>query len=193
MALKEGAKLLFCVNPLAPYDAELAAKSGRKPRPLAERGLLTVLSQTFRSLVYSRMRVGMGRYAAEFPDADVVLFEPARDDDVIFFANIFSYSDRRRLAEHAYRHTLQELERRADELGPILARHGVEIDREALKGRLPRQRAAGGAKGLWDSVHPLELALGNLERAFGRGEPEHPEGGNSDAAKAAPQDARAHP
>ena len=56
------------------------------------------------------MRVGMERYKAEFPDADVVLFEPARDDEVIFFANIFSYADRKRLAEHAYRHTLGELD-----------------------------------------------------------------------------------
>ena len=193
VALREGAKLLFCINPLVPYDAELAARSGRKPRPLAERGLLTVLSQTFRALIHSRLRIGMERYAAEFPDADVVLFEPARDDDVIFFANIFSYSDRRRLAEHAYRHTLRELERRAAELGPILARHGVEIDREALKGRLPRQSVAGGGGRLWDSVRPLELALGELEKAFGRGEPGRREGMKRDAAKAAPQDARAHP
>ncbi len=193
VALREGAKLLFCINPLVPYDAELAARSGGKPRPLAERGLLTVLSQTFRALIHSRLRIGMERYAAEFPDADMVLFEPARDDDVIFFANIFSYSDRRRLAEHAYRHTLRELERRAAELGPILARHGVEIDREALKGRLPRQSVAGGGGRLWDSVRPLELALGELEKAFGRDEPERREGMKRDAAKAAPQDARAHP
>ncbi len=128
VALKEGAKLLFCVNPLVPYDADLAAeKSGGRPRPLAERGLVTVLSQTFRSLIYSRMRVGMERYQTEFPDADVVLFEPARDDEVIFFANIFSYGDRKRLAEHAYRYTLAELERRFDELdadsGPSRHRH----------------------------------------------------------------------
>src|SRR5208283_6120911 len=38
VALKEGAKLLICVNPIVPYDADLAAQSGRKPRPLAERG-----------------------------------------------------------------------------------------------------------------------------------------------------------
>ena len=65
-----------------------------------------MLSQTFRALIHSRLQVGMERYAREFPDADVVLFEPAQDDAVIFFANMFSYADRRRLAEHAYRHTL---------------------------------------------------------------------------------------
>ena len=105
-----------------------------KPVRLAERGLLTVLSQTFRALIHSRMRVGMERYAKEFPDADVVLFEPAQDDAVMFFANMFSYADRRRLAEHAYRHTLAELRRRADELEPMLARHGVELDRAVLEG-----------------------------------------------------------
>ena len=168
VALKEGAKLLLCVNPLVPYDADLAAASGAKPRPLAERGLVTVLSQTFRALIYSRMRVGIDRYKTEFPDADVVLFEPARDDEVIFFANIFSYADRKRLAEHAYRHTLSELERRADELEPIFAHHGIAIDRAALKGSLPGPEKAGQKGGLWDSVKPLEAALGALEKALNR-------------------------
>ncbi len=72
VALKEGAKLLLCINPIVPYDADLAAKSGAKPVRLADRGLVTVLSQTFRSLIHSRMRVGMERYAREYPDADVV-------------------------------------------------------------------------------------------------------------------------
>ena len=168
VALKEGAKLLLCVNPLVPYDADLAAASGAKPRPLAERGLVTVLSQTFRALIYSRMRVGIDRYKTEFPDADVVLFEPARDDEVTFFANIFSYADRKRLAEHAYRHTLSELERRADELEPIFAHHGIAIDRAALKGSLPGPEKAGQKGGLWDSVKPLEAALGALEKALNR-------------------------
>src|SRR5271165_5975237 len=113
VALKAGVKLLICVNPIVPYDGNLAARSGARPVRLADRGLVTVLSQTFRALIHSRMRVGMNRYAMEFPDADVVLFEPAQDDAVMFFANMFSYTDRRRLAEHAYRHTLAELKRRS--------------------------------------------------------------------------------
>ncbi len=151
---------------------------------------MTVLSQTFRALIHSRMRVGMERYAKEFPDADVVLFEPAQDDEVIFFANMFSYADRRTLAEHAYRHTLSELRRRAGELAPVLARHGVEIDPSALadEGRTSSRPSQTGK--LWDSVKPLEKTPGDLERALSRG---RSEGVKRDAAEAAPPDARADP
>ena len=176
VALKEGVKLLICVNPLVPYDADRAAAAGAKPVRLADRGLVTILSQTFRALIHSRMRVGMGRYAKEFPDADVVLFEPAQDDEVIFFANMFSYADRRKLAEHAYRHTLSELRRRAGELGPILARHGVELDRSALQGGegLPTEPSQTGK--LWDSVKPLGKTLSDLEKALSRDKPGRSEG-----------------
>jgi predicted acylesterase/phospholipase RssA len=189
VALKEGVKLLICVNPLAPYDSELAAKAGARPVRLADRGLATVLSQTFRALIQSRMQVGMGRYAREFPDADVVLFEPAQDDEVIFFANIFSYADRKRLAEHAYRHTIAELKRRAGELEPILARHGVELDRSVLeREELVRPKSSQTGK-LWDSVKPLEKTLGELEKALSGDNPGRAEGSNRDAAKAAPPNA----
>jgi NTE family protein len=167
VALKAGAKLLICINPIVPYDGDLAARSGEPRIRLADMGLLTVLSQTFRALIHSRMRVGMERYAKEFPDADVVLFEPAQDDAVIFFANVFSYADRRRLAEHAYRHTLAELRRRADELEPVLRRHGIKLDRAVLadldKGLSPTPSQLGA---LWDSLAPLERTLGRLEKAM---------------------------
>jgi len=188
VALREGVKLLMCVNPLVPYNADRASAAGAKPVRLADRGLVTVLSQTFRAIIHSRMRVGMGRYAKEFPDADVVLFEPAQDDEVIFFANIFSYTGRRRLAEHAYRHTISELRRRAPELEPILARHGVELDRSVLESEEGIESNPSQTAKLWDSVKPLEKTLRKLERALREGKPEGSEGVNRDAAKAAPPD-----
>jgi NTE family protein len=189
VALKAGAKLLICINPLVPYDADLAARAGAKPVHLADRGLVTVLSQTFRALIHSRMQVGIERYAKEFPDADVVLFEPAQDDAVMFFANMFSYTDRRRLAEHAYRHTLAELRRRASELEPVLARHGVELDRAVLQGETPMLAKSGQTGGLWDSVRPLGKTLGEIEKALSREKPGRSQGGKRNAAKAAPSDA----
>jgi len=133
VALREGAKLVLCVNPLVPFNADAATVPGTEDRlTLVSAGLPTVLAQTFRAIIHSRMHVGLARYRTEFPDADIVLFEPARDDADMFFANVFSYADRRRLSEHAYQRTRAELRRRHDELQPIFARHGVTIDQSVL-------------------------------------------------------------
>jgi predicted acylesterase/phospholipase RssA len=134
VALKEGADLVLCVNPLVPFDAALAAEHGHPSRHrLVEGGLPLVLSQTFRAIIHSRMQVGMGKYASEFSHADVVLFEPNRDDADMFFTNVFSYASRRRLSEHGYQKTRAELFRRRHELAPVLARHGIGIRLEVLQ------------------------------------------------------------
>ena len=201
VALKAGVQLLFCINPLVPFDARLASgESKGAHKRLSDEGLATVLSQTFRALIQSRMKVGLDRYAHEFPGADIVLFEPARDDAQIFFANVFSYADRRRLAEHAYRHTRAELSRRAPELAPILARHGLRLDLSALADRDRRLIAAPAqpARGLAAETQRLKAALGRLEHALAQGAPGRtrgrvPASGRmSDGAKAKKKDARAH-
>jgi predicted acylesterase/phospholipase RssA len=170
VALKEGAGLVLCINPLVPFNAELAARQGgSKPDNLVEGGLPVVLAQTFRSIIYSRLQAGMGRYKKEFPEADIVLFEPSQDDVEMFFTNVFSYSDRGRLSEHAYQRTRAEMLRRYDELAPLLARHGVALDRAVLadKGRTLAW-CAGSAKGrgshrLLRTAQQLDDTLDRLE------------------------------
>jgi predicted acylesterase/phospholipase RssA len=134
VALKEGADLVLCINPLVPFDAELAAKrNARERQNLNDGGLPVVLSQTFRAIIHSRMQVGMDRYKHHYGDADVVLFEPTRDDGEMFFTNVFSYRDRQRLCEHAYQRTRIDLFRRRHELRHILERHGLSLDLAVLK------------------------------------------------------------
>ncbi|MDJ0943288.1 MAG: patatin-like phospholipase family protein [Kiloniellales bacterium] len=170
VALKAGAKLLVCVNPLVPFTADpTLPRDGDATSLLVEGGLPAMLAQTFRSIIYSRMQVGMGRYEKEFPDADVVLFEPSRDDVEMFFTNVFSYADRERLSEHAYQRTRAELRRRQDELEPVFARHGIAIDQGVLsdEGRSLAQcadRAAGvEGPGLLGTATRLDAALDRLE------------------------------
>jgi NTE family protein len=124
---------VLCVNPLVPFDSELAVKRGAGRHKLVDGGLPVVLAQTFRSIIHSRMQVGLSKYKTDYRNADVVLFEPNSDDAEMFFTNMFSYASRRRLCEHAYEKTRTELYRRRHELGPILARHGIRIRLEALK------------------------------------------------------------
>jgi len=133
VALREGARLVICINPLVPFDATLASHERHlKRRQLVAGGLPVVLAQTFRAIIYSRMKTGLAKYDIEFQDADVILFEPGRDDADMFFTNMFSYADRKRISEQAYRKTRDELLRRHDELAPKLARHGVSINRAVL-------------------------------------------------------------
>jgi NTE family protein len=186
LLLDEGAGLLLCLNPLVPFDASLAprrrvlsAGEARIPR-LVDGGLPVVLSQTFRSLIHSRLAIGMKGYEASHPDVDIVLFEPDQRDAQMFLANTFSYSQRRALAEHAYQQTRADLRSRREALAPLLARHGVTIDedvlgdsRHLLHTRLPvRTRSLQALQRLEDVLDELDTALaprpGRRARSAGR-------------------------
>ena len=78
------------------------------------------------------MEVGMDRYQAQYPAADILLFEPDREDADMFFASIFSYTRRQTLCEAAYRKTRQSLFARRAVLGPLLARHGIRLKLKIL-------------------------------------------------------------
>lgn len=162
VALREGARLVICINPLVPFDARAAARRGHpRHERLAEGGLPVVLSQTFRALIHSRMQVGMASYRTQYRGADVLLFEPRRDDPEMFFTNVFSYSNRHRVFEHAYRDTLHQLAARRRELAPRLKRHGIAIRGAALRRALPPR--TGEARPL----AALGRTLDRLERWIG--------------------------
>ncbi len=140
VALEHGVDLLLCVNPLVPFYARhhsFAAPGHRRHEhqleKLVEGGLPVVLAQTYRAIIHSRLDVGMERYKTAYPASDIVLFEPNRADADMFFTNLFSYSSRRRLCEHAYQKTRRELWERRHELGFRLARHGISIDAAVLR------------------------------------------------------------
>jgi NTE family protein len=114
VALDEGVKLLLCVNPLVPFDASAAQRRGHvSVGKLNRGGLPLVLGQTFRAVIHSRMRVGMEKYSRQYPDANILLFEPDREDADMFFANIFSYWQRKRLCAIAFAKTRDNLRARA--------------------------------------------------------------------------------
>jgi len=136
VALDEGVDLLICLNPLVPFRAEPhadPATSGQQRIPsLVEGGLPTVMSQTFRSMIHSRLELGFKQYERSYPDTDIVLIEPDQRDAELFFANTFSYRQRRELAEHAYQQTRQMLRDQQAQLAPKLQRHGIRLNQAAL-------------------------------------------------------------
>ena len=136
VALEQGVDLLLCLNPLVPFHAEPRATltAGGQPRipSLVEGGFPAVMSQTFRSMIHSRLELGFKQYERSYPDTDILLVEPDQRDAELFFANTFSYRQRRQQAEHAYQQTRQMLRQRQPQWAPLLARHGLRLDTDVL-------------------------------------------------------------
>jgi len=134
LALDAGATFVLCLNPLVAFNAA-GARTARERTDLAEKGMPTVLSQTFRALIQSRMQVGMADYPERYPAADILLLEPDPNDVNMFVTNVFGYSNRRRLTEHAYQRTREDLRRSAPRLRRLLARHGLRLRTDVLHDR----------------------------------------------------------
>ena len=142
VALEEGVDLLICLNPLVPFNATLPQCPPHAPVGLApgkqkiprivDGGLPSVLSQTFRSMIHSRMELGMKHYQHAYPTTDIVLIEPDHRDPELYLANTFSYAQRRHLAEHAYQQTRQLLCAGESGLSAKLARHGIRLNHQTL-------------------------------------------------------------
>jgi predicted acylesterase/phospholipase RssA len=168
LALEEGCNLVICVNPLVPFDASRPRRGGRTN--VVDGGLPAVLSQTFRSLIHSRMKVGMASYRARYPSADLLLLEPDRHDDKFFFSNVFRYADRRRLVDHAYKVTRRDLMRQHNALDRVLRRHGMRLRMDVLRDRARTFSSAGTERQHRSRqvTRQLQSALGRLERELGR-------------------------
>jgi predicted acylesterase/phospholipase RssA len=165
VALEQGATLVICVNPLVAFNAYA---HGRRRHDLARGGLPRVMNQTFRALIQSRMQVGVAAYRGRFPASDMLLFEPDRSDEEMFFVNVFKYSGRRRLAEHSYERTRADLKRNARRLAPLLARHGLRLRHDVLddRGRSFRLAIAARRREFGPVGGRLGAALDRLEAAL---------------------------
>jgi predicted acylesterase/phospholipase RssA len=134
VALDQGVDLLLGINPLVPFDATEHVRSAHIPaQKLISGGLPLILSQTFRALIQSRMKVGFTKYRTSHAGADLVLLEPDRGDEKIFFTNIFSYSSRNALCEHAYQVTRSDLLEHAAQLTPVLAARDMSLRLDLLE------------------------------------------------------------
>jgi NTE family protein len=176
VALQEGMDLVICLNPLVPFDAlnarptvmQRGLPKERQSIPrIIDGGLPGVLSQTFRSMIHSRLEIGMKAYERDYPETDIVLIEPDQRDPEMYLANTFSYSQRRSLAEHAYQQTRHLLRARRSSLTAKFEKHGITVNEEVLAD--PKRQLvmpAPKASDLGKAVQRLEETLEDLERRF---------------------------
>lgn len=168
VVLERGIDLMLGVNPLVAFnsgadDGLAQANAGR----LAAGGLPAVLSQTFRTLLQSRMQIGLAKHQQQFPDIDQLIFEPNAQDGELFFSNAFSFANRQRIAEIAYRNVMADLRDRATTLAPVLAAHGLRVRQEVagdpgrsiLDGLQPRPRKTETTARLHRALDDLDAVV----------------------------------
>ena len=169
VALDEGADLLIGVNPMVPFDSgEKGLNSEVSDQRLNRGGLPLILSQTFRALIQSRMEAGFRKYYSSHPFADLLLLEPHRKDEKIFFTNIFSYNSRNALCEHSYQVTRKDLLARHKELSQVLEKRGMSLNMDLLT---DKDRTLGDSIGEGRSSHApvarsLSRVLDDLDEAL---------------------------
>jgi predicted acylesterase/phospholipase RssA len=171
--LERGIDLLIGINPLVPFNSGGTQDGDGIEHRLAEGGLPAVLSQTFRTLLQSRMQVGLARYTQQYPDVDQLVFEPNAGDGELFFANAFGFAARRRVCELAYRNTLADLRVRRDTLRPMLAARGITLRDEVLDDE--RRTLVGGLSTppprSTETTARLRRALDDAEHRVGNRKP----------------------
>ncbi len=172
--LDMGLDLVICLNPLVPFDASRPQRhrvggAAQTAIPqLVDGGLPVVLSQTFRSLIHSRLELGIKGYQSSHPQTDLLLFEPDHRDPELFLANIFSYAQRQGLAEHAYQRTRADLRSRRGVLRARLRKHGLDLNdavlddtrRGLLQPGKPTKRRSN------QTLQRLDEVLNDLERSL---------------------------
>jgi len=170
VALDEGSELVFCINPIVPFEAlsETAAENDDLRDVLIERGLPAVLSQTFRTMIHSRMNIGINRYKQDYAGTDLLVFEPLPTDYRMFFTNIFSFSSRREVCEYAYKSTLMSVIARTEMIEPILKKHGLSLNKQRLRDTGRALYDPYHSKDAYHTALKLKNSLRDLDGLLGR-------------------------
>jgi NTE family protein len=167
LAIQSGADLVICINPIVPYLNDTAG--GPLRGHLSNRGVTWVLDQAMRIMLHGRMQYGLERYRREYPDVDILLIEPTRDDVRMFGYNIMRYSARRVVAEHGYHTTLAYFRRNPGRYRRLFAKHGIVMADPRripdVPSRHPHQSDL--ARALDSSLERLESRLADRRRRPG--------------------------
>lgn len=153
VAIEKGADLIICYNPFRPFLNRIDADDGdssyfAEGRYLSDRGLKVVLNQVFRTLLHSRLKLGIQRYLADDRfQGDIVLLEPRERDANYFATNPLAFWKRNEAVQHGFESVRQTIEQNYDQLQTVFNRYGLRLDRTAARRRAARARAAQGWKG----------------------------------------------
>ncbi len=151
VAIEHGADLVICYNPFRPFSNRVRRRFDKERnryvvegQPLADRGVLTVLNQVFRTLLHSRLQYGLREYQDD-PNfrGDIIVIEPKETDLHFFQMNVLAFWHRLRAAQHGYVSVSESIERHYELIKKILESYGITMTRKQVRRSVDRFREAG--------------------------------------------------
>lgn len=149
VAIEKGADLIVCYNPFRPFlnriETDGGAPDSANGRYLADRGLKVVLNQVFRTLLHSRLKLGLQRYLTDDRfQGDILLLEPRERDAEFFNVNPLAFWKRADAIQHGFESVRMTLEQNFDAVSEVLGHYGLEMSRDAARKKADRVRAERG-------------------------------------------------
>ena len=146
VAIEHGAELVICYNPFRPFHNRVVRRfvpeKGRyeiEGRPLASQGMLTVLNQVLRTLLHSRLQLGIQQYQDDPSfQGDIILLEPGETDLAFFKMAPLNLWAGRNAGAHGYLSVTQAIEAHYEMIRQILQTYGVLMTRKEVREGLER-------------------------------------------------------
>src|SRR5262249_35444518 len=146
VAIEHGADLVICYNPFRPFSNRVrrVVKNGQyqvEGQLMAERGILTVINQVFRTLLHSRLQYGLRQYQDD-PNfrGDIVVIEPKENDLHFFQLNALAYWQRIRAGQYGYVSVTESIQQNYDLIKHILESYGISMTRRQVRLGIERIR-----------------------------------------------------
>jgi len=166
IAVEAGARFVLVLNPIVPYVNDFTHRTmslrGPRPRRVSDMGLAQIGYQSFKLLAYQRLHEMARRWEERYPGVDIVLIEPAPDDELMFETSMMNFTSRIEIARHGFQSVTYQLAGDYERFKEICGRHGIEISatrvRKVVKHFATEQERAGG----WRKI--LEQTTGTLLR-----------------------------
>src|SRR6185295_18463327 len=146
VAIEHGADLIICYNPFRPFSNRVVRRYiperneyKLEGRPLANQGMLTILNQVLRTLLHSRLQLGIRQYQEDASfEGDIILLEPGETDLAFFKMAPLNLWAGRSAGAHGYLSVTQSIEAHYELIRQILARYGVLMTRKEVREGLER-------------------------------------------------------
>ena len=128
VAIEHGADLVICYNPFRPFLNLPQRNGGGRRAYLADRGFNAVMNQVFRTLLHTRLSLGLQIYLHDDRfRGDIVVIEARETDEQFFAVGPLAFWKRADAVRHGFESVRRTLRDHAEVLQPLFESYGLEL------------------------------------------------------------------